>query len=193
MRIAYGAAATCLTVLTACVVPASARAQAKFAQPAIAQGQPQQISVPDAEKLVLLVRLSLLTLNDAVLSGNYAVLRERGGPSFRQANTAASLARVFTALEHQVPDLSAVATATPRLTEARVVGPEQHLAIRGHFPLKPLEIHFDLVFEPADGRWQLFGLSVAALPSSAPEVADAPPASPPPPKKRQSGRAAKDK
>lgn len=140
-----------------------------------------QLSVPPAETLVLLIRLSLLTLNDAIQTGDYSVLRERGGPSFRQANSAAKLARIFTTLEAQRPDLAVVAVRTPLLSEAQVVGPQQLLHIKGHFPGQPLQIEFDLTYEPAEGQWQLFGLSVGAAPVQAqvaPEKASAPAAAP---------------
>lgn len=147
-----------------------AEAQNKFAQPALvaqtpAQAPLPQLAVPPAEKLVLLIRMSLLTLNDAIQSGNYTVLLDRGGPSFRRANTAAGLSRIFTTLEGQRPDLAAVAILTPQLTEAQIVGPEQRLRLQGYFPTQPMQINFELIYEPADGQWQVFGLSVGAVPA----------------------------
>ncbi len=121
-----------------------------------------------------LIRLSLLTLNDAVQSGNYTVLRDRGGPSFRQANSAAGLSRIFAGLEAQRPDLAAVAIMTPQLTAAEIVGPEQRLHVTGQFPGTVLQIGFDLTYEPADGQWQLFGIAVGAAPPQAQAAAARP-------------------
>ena len=101
---------------------------------------------------MLLIRLSLLTLNDAVQSGNYTVLRDRGGPSFRQANSAAGLSRIFAGLEAQRPDLAAVAIMTPQLTAAEIVGPGQRLHVTGYFPGTVPQIGFDLTYEPATGN-----------------------------------------
>lgn len=166
MRISHILAAVGLAALLASSLASPVAAQNKIAQPTLAQAAaagPSQLTVPPAEKLVLLIRLSLLTLNDAILTGNYSVLRDRGGPSFRQANSAAGLARIFTTLEAQRPDLAAVAVLTPQLSEAEIVGPEQRLHIRGHFPMQPMQVNFELMFEPAEGQWQLFGLSVGAV------------------------------
>ena len=170
----------CLLVIAGLIlVPSHAVAQDKLpqlapaAQKVLAAATPK-LPVPPAEKLVLLIRLSLLTLNDAVQSGNYTVLRDRGGPSFRQANSAASLSRVFAKLEAQRPDLAVVALMTPQLTAAEIVGPEPRLHVSGQFPGT---IGFDLTYEPADGQWQLFGISVGAAPAQAQAAAD-PPAAP---------------
>lgn len=176
------------TVLVLAVGPVSpVVAQDKPKQPLTAVKQDTtpavpQLSVPPAETLVLLIRLSLLTLNDAIQTGDYSVLRERGGPGFRQANSAAKLARIFTTLEAQRPDLAVVAVRTPLLSEAQVVGPQQLLHIKGHFPGQPLQIDFDLTYEPAEGQWQLFGLSVGAVAAQvqvAPEKTSAPAAAAP--------------
>jgi hypothetical protein len=174
----------CLLVITALIVlaPTSAVTQEKLpqlapaAQKVLAAATPK-LPVPSAEKLVLLIRLSLLTLNDAVQSGNYTVLRDRGGPSLRQANSAAGLSRIFAGLEAQRPDLAAVAIMTPQLTAAEIVGPEQRLHVTGYFPGTALQIGFDLTYEPADGQWQLFGISVGASPAQA-QAAASPPAAP---------------
>ncbi len=183
MRNILRPASTAFVLFAALSAALPACAQTKFAQPALvaqtpAQSSLPQLSVPPAEKLVLLIRMSLLTLNDAIQSGNYTVLLDRGGPSFRRANTAAGLSRIFTTLEAQRPDLAAVAILTPQLSEAQIVGPEQRLRLTGHFPMQPMQINFELVYEPADGQWQLYGLSVGAVPAQASPPAPAASAAP---------------
>ena len=174
----------CLLVIAGLFVlaPSPATAQDKLPQLAPAQkvlaAATPKLPVPPAEKLVLLIRLSLLTLNDAVQSGNYTVLRDRGGPSFRQANSAAGLSRIFAGLEAQLPDLAAVAIMTPQLTAAEIVGPDQRLHVSGQFPGTVPQIGFDLTYEPADGQWQLFGIAVGAAPPQAQAEAAQPPAAP---------------
>jgi len=173
-------------MLLVVALPFAARAQTPPAQKAsmpaaAAQAAPkdvaQRLPVPSAEKLVLLIRMSLLTLNDALQTGNFTVLRDRGSPSFREANSAADLARIFMRLEAQNIDLGMVAIMTPQLTEAKVEGPEQRLTLKGIFPGQPTQIDFELAYEPVAGHWQLFGISVApveAQVSPAAAVASAP-------------------
>jgi hypothetical protein len=154
------------------------------AQPA--PSPPARLPVPPAENLVLLIRLSLLTLNDALQTGNYTVLRDRAGPSFQRGNTAAALSRVFAKLEAQGIDLAGVAIMTPQLSAAEVGGVEQRLHVRGNFPGQPTQIDFDLTYEPSDGHWKLYGLSVAAVQTPVPvaqiPAAKAPAAKPAAPK-----------
>jgi hypothetical protein len=125
-----------------------------------------RVAMPDANKIVLLVRTALLTLNDALRSGNFTVLRDVSAPGFREANTAAQLARIFTSLQAQKIDLSAVATMVPKLSEKPAIGQRQRLHIRGHFPGRPVQISFNLIFQVVRGHWRLFGISVNAVATS---------------------------
>jgi len=69
--------------------------------------------MPDDDKIVLLVRTTLLTLNDALRTGNYTVLRDRGAPAFRDANSAARLGQIFASLATSGVDLSVVSVMPP--------------------------------------------------------------------------------
>lgn len=139
------------------------------AGPAWAQtGQPQ-VTMPDAEKIVLLLRTTLITLNDALQTGNFTVLRDIGAPSFREANTDAHLARAFSDLAAKKIDLSAVTIITPQLTEQPSLDHEKGtLRLQGYFPGEPVQINFDLLYQAIDGHWRLLGLSVQPNVSKAP-------------------------
>jgi hypothetical protein len=135
--------------------------------------------MPGAETIVILIRSALLTLNDAVQTGNFTVLRDRASPSFQATNTAARLAIIFQSLTQQGIDLSAVAVIPPQLTVAPAIDANQRLRITGSFPGKPVRIDFDLMFEVVDDRWRLFGISVnpaQAAADAAPDNAQPAPA-----------------
>ena len=72
--------------------PAKKAPQPSAAAPATPPQAPQLV-MPEAERIVLLVRTTLLTLNDALLTGNFTVLRDVAAPSFGQLNSAARLDR----------------------------------------------------------------------------------------------------
>ena len=75
------------------------QAYAQTPPPGQAPAAPRsQVMMPDAEKIVLLLRTSILTLNDALQTGNFTVLRDMGAPGFRDANTAARLSQSFSDL-----------------------------------------------------------------------------------------------
>ena len=141
---------------------------------------PPQVVMPGAEKLVTLIRTAVLTLNDAVQTGNFTVLRDTAAPGFREANTAARLSQVFSNLAQQHIDLSSIAVIAPQLAETPVIDPKTSmLRIKGWFPTQPMQINFVLVFQPVGGRWRVFGISVnATAPTAPPQSPDGAPAAP---------------
>jgi len=103
--------------------------------------------MPDAEKIVLLLRNTPNTLNDAMQTGNCTVLRDRGAPDFREANSAARLSQAFTDLASRGVDLSAVSVITPQLTEAPSLDQEKGmLNLKGYFPGQPVQINFEVLY-----------------------------------------------
>lgn len=120
-----------------------------------------QVKMPDDGQILLLIRTALLTLNDALQSGNYTVLRDVAAPGFRQANSAAKLGRIFSNLESQGVDLSSVAVMEPKLDpKPKLDNKTNTLRITGLFPGKPVGISFDLLYQVVGGKWRLFGISV---------------------------------
>ena len=131
-----------------------------------------QVVMPDAEKIVLLVRVALITLNDALQTGNFTVLRDIGAPGFREANTAARLSQSFSDLAAKSVDLSSVTIIAPQLTEAPALDQAKGmLHLKGYFPGQPVQINFEMLFQAVDGRWRLFGLSVQPGPPTPPALA----------------------
>jgi hypothetical protein len=152
---------------------------------AAAPPRPAKVSMPEAEKIVLLTRTTLLTLNDAMQTGNYTVLRDVAAPGFREANSAGRLSAIFSSLAEKGVDLTAVAILTPQLSEPPVLDEKAGMVrIKGQFPGQPVRLDFEVIYQAVAGRWRLFGLSVqptASAPTAfAPEVTKAPGA---PPKK----------
>ncbi|HYD15609.1 MAG TPA: hypothetical protein VEA77_04350 [Hyphomicrobium sp.] len=136
--------------------------EAAPAKPAAANGQAAPV-LPDADKIVLLVRTTLLTINDAVQTGNFTVLRDKAAPSFRDGTTPTSLGKSLDSLAQQRIDLSAVAIIAPQLTELPAIDESRRLKLKGYFPGQPVGIGFDLTFEVVQGSWRLFALSVGLV------------------------------
>src|SRR5216683_4832534 len=128
----------------------------------------QQPSPPQAPKpaqidrngVLILVRSTLLALDQANRTGNYTVLRDLGSPDF-QNNSAARLAEIFTQQRHDNIDLSGVAVIDPQLTLLPQIEPNGMMRMAGFFPSVPTQVNFELVFAPVGGRWRLFALSVS--------------------------------
>jgi hypothetical protein len=138
------------------------QAYAQTPPPAQAPAPPQsQVVMPDAEKIVLLLRTSILALYDALQTGNFTVLRDMGAPGFRDANTAARLSQSFSDLASKNIDLSPVSIIAPQLTEAPGLDQQKGmLHLKGYFPGQPVQINFEVLYQVVDSRWRLFGLSV---------------------------------
>jgi hypothetical protein len=138
----------------------------------------------DRNGVLILIRSSLLALDQANKSGNYTVLRDLGAPGF-QVNTAAKLGDIFAKQRNDNIDLSGVAVLDPQLTVLPQIESNGMLHMAGFFPSVPTQVNFELLFAPVNGQWRLFGLSVN-LGQAAP-VPPAPPAFAPqsPPAQKQ--------
>jgi hypothetical protein len=152
-------------VMTAVTSAGHAEARAQAPKPA-------QI---DRNGVLILIRSSLLALDQANKTGNYTVLRDLGAPGF-QSNTAARLGEIFAKLRNDNLDLSGVAVIDPQLNLLPQIEASGLMHMAGFFPSVPTQVNFDLAFAPVNGQWRLFGISVS-IGQSAP-AAPAPPEPP---------------
>ncbi len=153
------------TVQPAAPAPAKAKPpqpQRVAAKPAAARPSAQ---TPIAGQVEFLTRSVLLTLNDANRTGNYTVLRDVSAPSFRERNSAADLAQIFSELRRARLDLGVAAVMSPELDGAPSLEAERRLRLKGSYPTAPNRIVFDLVFEAVGGHWLLHGISMSTRPA----------------------------
>lgn len=162
----------CLVFTLALSLPAGALAQQQ-PQPAPSPSGPAP--VVDSMTVAKLVWSSMAALDHANKTGNYSVLRDLGAPSFQSSNSAATLGGIFTALRSQQVDLSNTLVIAPAYEFPPAIVQGGLLRVRGTFPLRPVAILFDLLFQNVNGQWLIFGIAVA------PGVA---PATQPPPTRR---------
>lgn len=140
----------------------------KAGEKAAATPSGPQVTIPEPEAILALTRGALLTLNDALQTGNFTVLRDVGARSFRDTNSAARLSQLFAGLAAQRANLSGVATVTPKYSAAPALDQNGLLRLTGAFPLPSAQIDFNLLFQYEAGRWRLFGISVQPNLSAAP-------------------------
>ena len=139
--------------------------------------KPAQI---DRNGVLILIRSSLLALDQANKTGNYTVLRDIGAPGFQ----AARLGDIFAKLRNDNLDLSGVAVIDPQLNLLPQIEANGLMHMAGFFPSVPTQVNFDLSFAPVNGQWRLFGISVsigqsgpaAPVPPSPPIAQKQPPA-----------------
>lgn len=170
--------ATCLAVAPdGGVQSVHAQSQQKKAQKSDKSVAPKPARI-DRNGVLILVRSTILALDQANKTGNYTVLRDLGAPGF-QANTAAKLAEIFKPQRDQALDLGGVAVLEPQLTLLPQIEPNGMLHMAGFFPSVPMQVNFEMLFAPHDKQWKLFGMSVT-LSSGGPQApaTEAPPAAP---------------
>jgi len=150
-------------------------------QPAQSATQAPKAAQIDRNGVLILIRTTLLALDQANKTGNYTVLRDLGAPDF-QANSAAQLAEIFAQQRRDNVDLSGVAVIDPQLTLLPQIEANGMMRMAGFFPSVPTQVNFELLFAPVGGRWRLFGLSVsfgqAAPAAPQPPAPAAPPVEP---------------
>jgi hypothetical protein len=126
--------------------------------------------VPEGQALSILIRRTLLTLNDANLTGNYTVMRDLAAPGFQSANDPAKLAGIFTKLRAAKIDMAPIMYFDPKLVRPAEINDNGMLRVSGFIPTRPQQVNFDMLFQKVAGRWRLFGIAVnttAAQPQAA--------------------------
>lgn len=130
----------------------------------------------DRNGVLILVRGTLLALDQANKTGNYTVLRDLGSANF-QGKSAAELAEIFATHRRQGLDFGAVAVLEPQLTMLPRIEPNGMLHMAGFFPSAPMQVNFELMFEPVNRQWKIFGVAVNLTPGG-PQAPSAPSARP---------------
>lgn len=119
----------------------------------------------DRNGVLILLRSTLLALDQANKTGNYTVFRDLAAPSFGTVNNPARLGDIFASERRDHLDLSGVAVLDPELTLLPQIEPNGLMHMTGFFPSVPKQVNFDLLYSPINGEWRLFGISVNVGPS----------------------------
>jgi len=167
-RVSINASMLALAVLGSSMLIPSCRTHAQEKSPNSSAAPPgaPTLSVPAPEALLLLVRTTMIAIDQANKTGNYAVLRAIGGPGLR-AYSVAQLAKTFEPLRSNKIDLTPATVVTPELVEPPVISAGGLLTLAGSFPTAPMQIQFRFVYQAARGYWKPFGLSVSMTPAAA--------------------------
>lgn len=119
-----------------------------------------QNKVPSDRVLETLVKSSLLTLNDANVTGNYSVLHAKLSKPFRQQFSPEKLKETFREFSRGNADFDIIAAMQPAYDPAPVVDGDGKLVVKGSFPTEPSRLLFELEFIPSDGEWKLIRIHV---------------------------------
>jgi len=116
--------------------------------------------LPDAYKLNMLIRTTLIALSQANQTGNYSVLRDLGTPQFQASNTDARLGEIFATLRNRSIDFSPILFFDPKLVRPAAIQPNGMLRMTGYIDTRPERVLFDMGFEHINNQWRLSAIIV---------------------------------
>jgi len=119
-----------------------------------------QNRVPSDRVLEALVKSSLLSLNDANVTGNYTVLHAKLSKPFREQFPPEKLKATFKEFSQGNADFDIIAAMRPAYDPKPVVDEDGKLVVKGSFPTEPSRLLFELEFIPSDGEWKLIRIQV---------------------------------
>lgn len=116
---------------------------------------------PQLDIQEMLIKNAITAVNHGNLTGNYTVLRDLGGPAFREKNSDARLATIFQKLRDQKSDLSPILVLQPVYSERPMIDQAGELNLVGFFPTQPLQIQFRLAFQRVGNGWMIDSVSIS--------------------------------
>lgn len=119
-----------------------------------------QNRVPTERALEALVKASLLSFNDANVTGNYTVFHAKLSKPFRDQFPPERLKETFKEFREKKIDFDIIAAVRPVYSPPPAVDRDGKLIVNGHFPTEPTQVNFELEFIPSDAEWKLIRIHV---------------------------------
>lgn len=116
---------------------------------------------PEAEQDVL-VRTTLMTFNDANLTGNYSVLIAKASKQFQAQFAPDKVAASLESFRVNRLFFEDIVTQKYDSTEKPVIDPEGGLNLAGVLKAGTMEVKYKLRFIQNDNKWKLLGFNVDA-------------------------------
>lgn len=105
-----------------------------------------------------MVKTTLLTLNDANITGNYDVLFAKMAKPFRDKLTSDALKQGFKSFAGR--HIDAIAAMPIVATSEARIGSNGALMLRGYFDTSPSRLSYQLDFMISEGEWKAVALDV---------------------------------
>jgi hypothetical protein len=121
-------------------------------------------TVPSPTAQEILIKTSLLTLNDAIVSGNYTVLHAKLAKPFREQFAPDRLKQAFQNFADKKIDMAAISAVPPVATDDARIDDRGALLLHGRFDVDRSRLVYELEFLPSEGEWKPLGLHVSVKP-----------------------------
>ena len=122
--------------------------------PAVAQ------SLPSDDDQDILIISTLLTFNDANLTGNYSVLRARASQQFQEQVSLKQLEKEFDVFRKNAVNIAPVAISELVPDDDGAIDKKGVLRLSGYFDLPDLRVIYVLKYVQNGGDWKLLSLDV---------------------------------
>ena len=119
-----------------------------------------QNKLPTERGLEALVKSSLLSFNDANVTGNYTVFHAKLSKPFRQQFSPEKLKETFKEFAEKDIDIDIIAAMKPTYDPAPAIDDNGKLIVKGSFPTEPARVVFELDFIPSDAEWKLVRINI---------------------------------
>ena len=116
--------------------------------------------VPTDDEQEVLIKTTLMTFNDANLTGNYTILYDKAAKPFRAQITVQKLVDAFKVYRDKKVNLSSIVSAEMDSSNKATIDSDGVLNLRGKFKDDERRIRFDLKFVNEEGDWKMLGINV---------------------------------
>jgi hypothetical protein len=114
----------------------------------------QAQKVPDKVSQEVLVKGTLLTFNDANVTGNYTVLHAKLSKPFRDQFPPERLKEAFKEFNAKNIDFDIIAAKPPVSSQEPSVSDQGVLKLYGYFDTSPSRVYYELEYIMSDGEWK---------------------------------------
>ena len=119
-----------------------------------------QLKLPDQSRQEALIKATLLTFNDANVTGNYSVLHAKSAKPLRDQFTPAHLKETFKEFAEKHIDFDIIAAKTPLLTQEPKIDENGRLTLQGYFDTTPSHVYYDLRYILSEGQWKPIKINI---------------------------------
>jgi hypothetical protein len=124
-----------------------------------------QLRLPDQSRQEALIKATLLTFNDANVTGNYSIMHAKAAKPFRDEFPPHRLKEIFKLFAEKHVDFDIIAVKTPLPTQAPKIDENGRLIFQGYFDVSPGYVHYDLHYILSDGEWKPISIEVKLRPA----------------------------
>jgi hypothetical protein len=118
------------------------------------------LDTPSATVQEILIKTSLLTFNDANITGNYSVFHAKAAKAFRDQFSVEKVAEAFKGFHDRHVYLDLIAAKAPVPSEPAKVDKDGRLTLKGYFDSSPSKVYYDLAYIFVGDEWQLISINV---------------------------------